>query len=145
MEARKAVLASMRGTPIKEEEIRKREEALALEAMERSLELERLETRERHVALAEDVIAAREAKAQEEVDRRVAKAPTDLEGRYDLKLKLVEAEATGRTAALKSRLTEVERREEATAAARAELLPLQQRVPVAKFVVRQNREEVLQR
>ena len=47
VEARQAALASMRGTPAEEEEILKREEALALEAMERNLELERLETRER--------------------------------------------------------------------------------------------------
>ena len=109
---------------------------MALEAVERSLELERLEMRERQVAQAEDDVGAREARAQEEVDRRVAEARADLEGRYDLKLKLVEAEAAGRTAALKSRLTEVERREEATAAAlvsvqaeldsaHAERLPLQ--------------------
>ena len=47
VEARQAALASMRGTPAEEEEILKREEALALEATERSLELERLEMRER--------------------------------------------------------------------------------------------------
>ena len=47
----------------------------------------------------------------------MAEAHTDLVGRYDLKLKLVEAEAAGRTAALKSRLTEAERHEEAAAAA----------------------------
>ena len=35
MEARRAALASLRGTPIEEEEIRKREEALVLEAVER--------------------------------------------------------------------------------------------------------------
>ena len=45
VDARKAALASMRGAPAEEEEIRKREEALALEAVERSLELEWLETR----------------------------------------------------------------------------------------------------
>ena len=65
----------------------------------------------------------------------MAKACMDLEGRYDLKLEFVEAEAAGRTAAVKSRLIEVERREEATSAAlvsaraelasaRAGLLPL---------------------
>ena len=73
---------------MEEEEVWKREEALALEAVERSLELEQLETRERQVAQAEDVIGAREAKVQEEVDRRVAEVRADLEGRYDLKLKL---------------------------------------------------------
>nr|XP_020165394.1 uncharacterized protein C6orf163-like [Aegilops tauschii subsp. strangulata] len=134
--AASAALASLRGTPAEEEEIRKREEALALEAVERSLELERLETRERQVALAEDAVGAREARAQEEVDCRVAEARADLEGRYNLKLEFIAAEAAGRTAALKSRMTEAERREEATAdalasaqaelaSARAELLPLQ--------------------
>nr|XP_020159880.1 hyaluronan-mediated motility receptor-like [Aegilops tauschii subsp. strangulata] len=146
----------MRGTPTEEEEILKREEALALEAMEHSLELERLETRERQVALAEDAVGAREARAQEDVDRRVAEARADILGRYDLKLKLVEAEAAGRTTALKSRLTEAERHEEAAAAtlvlahaelasARAKLLPLQQRVANAECIAQQNREEVLQR
>ena len=52
MEARQAALALMRGTPAEEEEILKREEALALEATERSLELEQLETREHQVAQA---------------------------------------------------------------------------------------------
>ena len=66
----------------------------------------------------------------------MAEACANLEGRYDLKLEFVEAEAAGRTAALKSRLLVVEWREEAAAAAlvsaqaelassRAELLPLQ--------------------
>ena len=70
-------------------------------------------------------------------------------------MKLVEAGAAGRTAALKSRFTEVERCEEAAAAALvsvqaelasacAELIPLQQRVADAEFVARQNKEEVLQ-
>ena len=71
-------------------------------------------------------------------------------------MKLVQAEAAGRTAALKSRFIEVERREEAAtaalvsaqaglASARTELLPLQQRVADAESVARQNMEEVLQR
>nr|XP_020182389.1 tol-Pal system protein TolA-like [Aegilops tauschii subsp. strangulata] len=142
--------------PAKEEEIRGREEALALEAVERSLELERLETREHQVAQAEDAVGAREAKAQEEVDRRVAEVRANLEGRHDLKLKLAETEAVGRAAALRPRLAEVERREEATAAAlvtaqeelasaHAELLTLQKRVADAESVARQSREEVLQR
>ena len=76
----------------------------------------------------------------------MAEAHANLASRYDLKLKLVAAEAVGRTAALKSRLTEAERREEATAAAmasaraelafaHAELLPLQQRVANAESIV----------
>ena len=116
-----------------------------LEAAERSLELERLETRERQVAEVEDVVGAREARVQEEVDRCVAKARADLVSRYDLKLKQVEATVAGRTAALRSRLTKVERRAAAAtaalvlaqaelASARAELLPLQQRVADAESI-----------
>ena len=50
VEARQAALVALRGTPAEEDEVRKREEALALEAVECSLELEQLETRERQVA-----------------------------------------------------------------------------------------------
>ena len=117
MEARGTALASMKGAPSDEEEILKREEALLLEATERSLELERLETRERQVDQAEGVVGAREAKAQEEVDRRVASARTALVGMYDLKLALVEAEVVGRTTALKSALAEAEQCERASSAA----------------------------
>nr|XP_020174170.1 vicilin-like seed storage protein At2g18540 [Aegilops tauschii subsp. strangulata] len=151
-EKRAAGLALLRGTPAEEEEIRRREEALALEAVEHSLELQRLETRERQVAQAEDVVGAREAKAQEEVDRRVAEVCAGLEGRHDLELQLAETEAAGRATALRPRLAEVERREEATAAAlvmaqaelaftRAEMLSLQKRVADAEAIARQNREE----
>ena len=156
MEACKAALVSMKGTPVKEEVILRREEALALEATECSLELERLETRERQVAQAEDVVGAREAKAQEEVDRQAAKARVDLVGRYDLKLKLVEAEAVGRTKALRSGLDEAERHEKAVvaalslvqaelASARAELASLKQRVAGAKSSAQRGREEALRR
>ena len=117
VEARRVALVSMKGTPSDEEESSRREEALLLEATERSLELERLETRERQVAQAEDVVGAREARAREEVDRRVAEPRADLAGRHDLKLKLMEAEAVGRTAALMSGLAEAEQRQKATAAA----------------------------
>ena len=48
---------------------------LTLEAAERNLDLERLETRERQVTHAEDDVGAREARIQEEVDRRVAEVP----------------------------------------------------------------------
>ena len=92
---------------------------LALEAVERSLELEQLEKRERQVAQAEDDVGAREVRAQEEVDCRVAEVCVDLESRHNLKLKLMEAGSAGRTATLKSRLVEVERREEATASSLA--------------------------
>ena len=108
VEANRAALASMKGAPSDEEENLRREEALLLEATERSLELKRLETRVHQVAQVEDVVGAREAKAQEEVDRRVAEARAVLFGKYDLKLALVEAEVVGRTTALKSALAEAE-------------------------------------
>ena len=63
VEPRKAALASMKGTPVAEEEVLRHEEALTLEATERNLELERLETRERQIAQAEDAVGAREAMA----------------------------------------------------------------------------------
>nr|XP_020167012.1 tol-Pal system protein TolA-like [Aegilops tauschii subsp. strangulata] len=143
VEACRAALASMKGAPSEEEEILKCEEALMLEALERSLELERLETRERQVAQAEDAASAREARIQEEVDCRVAVARADLANRHELKLKLLEAKAKGRTTALRSRLNEAEQREKAAAAAlisvqaelasaRSELLPLQRRVADAE-------------
>ena len=135
VEARRAALASLRGTPADEEELRKHEEALALEAVDRSLELERLERREHQVTQAEDAIGDSEAGVTEEINRRVAEVRADLEGRYDLKLKLAGVEDAGRAAALRPRLDEAERRAEATAAAlvtaladlasaRAELLSL---------------------
>ena len=58
--------------PSKEEKVRKREEALALEAVECSLELKKLETRERQVGQAEDAVEACEAGFEEEINRRVA-------------------------------------------------------------------------
>ena len=86
----------------------------------------------------------------------MAEVRADLEGRYNLKLKLAGAEDAGRAAALRPRLDEAERRAEATAAAlvtvqedlasaRAELLSLRRRVDDAEAVARQNMEEVLQR
>ena len=103
--------------PVEEEELRRREETLTLEAAERKLDLERLETRERQVTQAEDEVGAHEARIQEEVDHRIAEARADLERMYDQRLELIEAEATGRTAALRSKLTEVTQRAEATTAA----------------------------
>ena len=124
--------------------------------MERSRELEQLETREHQVVQAEDAVGAREDGVEEEVNRRVAGVCADLEGRYDLKLKLAGVEDEGRAAALRPRLNEAERRAEATAAAlvtaqadlasaRAELRSLRRRVDDAEAVARQNTEEVLQR
>ena len=107
----------LKGAPAEEEVLRRREEALTLEADERNLDLERLETRERQVTQAEDDVGAREARIQEEIDHRVAEARAGLEREYGERLELVKAEAAGRTAALKTRLTEVTRQAEATAAA----------------------------
>nr|XP_020187187.1 tropomyosin-like [Aegilops tauschii subsp. strangulata] len=156
VEARRDALASMKGSPSQEEEVLKREEALMLEAAEHSVELERLETRERQVAQADDAVSAREAGIQEEVGRRVAKARADHDNTHDLKLKMVEAGAEGRTNTLRSRLDEVERREKAAAAAlisvqadlaaaHADLLSLQQQVGTATSLVQQSREEACRR
>ena len=108
---------------------------MALEAVERSLKLEQLEMRERQVAQAKDAIGDREARVEEEINRRVAEVSTNLEGWYDLKLKLAGQEGAGRAAALRPRLDKAERHAEAIAAAlvkahadlasaRAELLSL---------------------
>ena len=72
----------MEGSPVDRAELLKRKEALMLKAAERNLDLERLETRECMVAWAEDDVAAREARAQEEVDRRVAEARSAFEREY---------------------------------------------------------------
>ena len=72
MELRLAALASLKGAPAKEEELRRREEVLTLEAAERNLDLEWLEMGERQVTQAEDDVGAREARIQEEIDRRAA-------------------------------------------------------------------------
>ena len=54
-------LASMKGASVDGAELQRREDALTMVATERTLDLERLETRERLVAQAEDDVAAREA------------------------------------------------------------------------------------
>lgn len=156
VELRQAALASLKGTPVEEEELRRREEVLTLEAAERNLDLERLETRERQVIQAEDDVGAREARIQQEVHRRMVQVRADLVREYDQRVELIEAEAAGRTAALRSKLTEAAQRTEATAAAlvsaqtelassRAEMLLLQRQVDDAESVARQNKEEILQR
>ena len=62
MELRRAALASLKGAPAEEEELRRREEALTLEAAERNLDLEQLETRECRVTQDEDDVDAQEAR-----------------------------------------------------------------------------------
>nr|XP_020201267.1 plectin-like [Aegilops tauschii subsp. strangulata] len=152
IEVPRAVFASMRGAPSEEKEAQKCAEALVLESLEHSLELERLEVRERQVAMAEDAFTAREAKIQEEVDRRVAKARTDLDDEHRLKLELVEAEVKGRTTALKTKLNEAEQRERAAkasqasaqenlASTRADLLSLQQQINDAASLTKKNADE----
>ena len=88
-----------------------------MEATKRNLDLERLETRERQVTQAEDSVDAREARIQEEIDRCVAYPRAGLERRYEERLGLIKAETTGRTAALRTRLTEATQRAEAIAVA----------------------------
>ena len=120
------------------------------------MELERLETRERLVAQAEDDAAAREARASEEVDRRAAAARSNLEREFEERLELIKVEAEGRTAALKAKLDEVTRRADAAGAAlgaakaelassRAEVLLLHQRVDAAEAVAQRNKDEIRQR
>ena len=54
--------------------------------------------------MAEDVIAAREAQVQVEVEKKVAKARAGLDGRHRLDLELLKAELEGRTSILKNEL-----------------------------------------
>ena len=117
MELRQVALESMEGAPVDRAELLKHKEALTLEAAERNLDLERLEMRERLVAQVEDGVAAREARAQEEVDRHVAEARSVLERKYETRLMLIEAEAEGGTAAIKAKLVEETRRADSSAAA----------------------------
>ena len=58
------------------------------------------------VTQAEDDVAAQEARALEEVGWRVAMAHLNLEHEFDEKLGLIQAEAEGRTAALRAKLEE---------------------------------------
>ena len=83
-------------------------------------------------------------------------ARTGLVREYRERLELIEAEAAGRTAALRPKLTKATQRTEATTAAlisvqtelassRTELLLLQWRVNDAESIAWQNREEIRQR
>ena len=117
MELREAALASMKVASGDSAELQKCEEALTLEAAERTRKYERLETRERLVMQAEDDVAAQEACVLEEVGRRVAMAHLNLEHKFEEKLGLIRAEAEGRTAALRAKLEEAVRRADASRAA----------------------------
>ena len=79
-----------------------------LEVLERSLDLEQLEVRERQVPTPEDPVAAREARIQQEVNQRVAKVRAALADEHRLKLELLEAELKGRTTALRTKLDTTE-------------------------------------
>src|SRR4051812_36583157 len=136
--------------------LQRREEALTLEAAERTREYERLETRERLVTQAEDEVAAREARVLKEVGRRVATARQGLEREFERKLESIRVEAEGRTTALRAQRDEAMRRADASRAAleaaqkessalQAEVLRLRQRVEEAEAVERQNANEIRQR
>ena len=119
---------------------------LALEVLEHSLELERLEVRECQAAAAEDVVATREARIQQEVDQKVVKIRVALldEHRRELELhetcfELQQVELEGTTTALSTKLAAAEHRERAAkeaqasaqadlASAQADLSSLQQQV-----------------
>ncbi|XP_044456172.1 translation initiation factor IF-2 [Triticum aestivum] len=156
VELHQAALESMEGAPVDRAKLLKHEEALTLEAAERNLDLKRLETRERLVSRAEDDVAVREARAQEEVNRRVAEARSAFEHEYETRLGLIKAEAEGRTAALRAKLAEVRRRAESSTAAlsaaqaelsssRAEQLLLRQRVDDAEAIAQRNEDEIHRR
>ena len=117
MELREAALASMKVASGDPAELQKREEALMLEAAERTREYECLETREHLVTQAEDDVAAWEACVLEEVGRRVAMARLNLEREFEERLGLIRTEAEGRTAALRAKLEEATRRVDALRAA----------------------------
>ena len=136
VELRQAALVSLKEASVDQAELLKRKEALALEAAERNLDLERLETRARQVTQVEDDVGTREVRALEEVDHRMAEVHADLVHESNQRLELIKAEAAGRTAALRSKLAEAGQHAEAALAAlvlaqtvlastRAELLLLQ--------------------
>src|SRR4051812_6305809 len=155
-ELREAALASMEVGSGDPAELRKREEALVLEAAERARELEQLETRERLVTQAENDVAARETRVLEEVCRRVATTRQGLEREFEGKLGMIRVEAEGRTAALRAQRDEATRRADASraaleaaqkelAASQAEVLRLCQRMEEAVAIKRQNANEIRQR
>ena len=145
MELREAALASMKVAYGNSAELQKCEEALTLEAAERTRKYERQETRERLVMQAEDDVAAREACVLEEVGRRVAMARLSLEHEFEERLELIRAEAEGSTATLRAKLEEATRRADAfraeLASALADLLSLQQQIDDVASLAKQNREE----
>ena len=109
---RAALVAPAGGTLTDVAGARAHEEALALEALEHSLERERLEVMERQVVVPEDALASREAGIQREVDQTVAGIRETLVEEYRQKLELQEArfkqlrdELQGKADALEEKLT----------------------------------------
>ena len=73
VQARRAALGALvGGAPTNEMGLGAREDARALEALEHSLEHERLEVMERQVIVVEDALAAREVTVRGEADEMVA-------------------------------------------------------------------------
>ncbi|KAE8807966.1 hypothetical protein D1007_15646 [Hordeum vulgare] len=85
-------------------------DSLVLEEVEQSLEQERLEVREFQVSLAEESLASREAKFQEEVDSRVAEVQRSLLLDYRAKLGLQESRFRGRRGHVKSEVDALRKR-----------------------------------
>lgn len=120
VKGRRALLASSPGeVALAEAELLRRHDDLMLEVVEHSLALERLEVRERQAAVAEDAVAAREAQVLVEVEKRVAKARAEMDGRHRLDLELLKAELEGRTSILKTKLQAMEQCEGAARGALA--------------------------
>lgn len=122
VQARKAALAASVGGPSTgEARLRTLEDMLALEALEQSLERERLEVMERQVPAAEDALACREAEIQGAVDERVVGVHKALTKDYCRRLKLQESRfymrrdgLKGEADGLKKKLAAAERCEKAT-------------------------------
>ena len=156
MELREAALASMKVASGDPAELQKREEALTLEAAERTCKHEHLETTEHWVTRAEDDVVAREARVAEEVGCRVAMARLSLERKLKGRLELVRTEAEGRTNALRAKLEEATKQADVlrvaleaaqgeSATSHAEVLLLRQQLVEAEAVARPNADEMRQR
>lgn len=107
-----ALAAPTTGPPMSEARPYTPDDTLALEAVELSMERERLEVMEHQVATAEDALASRVARVQREVDQKVAGIRETLVEEYRQKLELQEArfkqlrdELQGKADALEEKLT----------------------------------------
>jgi hypothetical protein len=101
--------------------------------------------RERQVAADEDAVAAQEARIQQEVDQRVGRAREALARESRQKLKELQVEAEGRTAALRKEVAALGQQEidarEARDSAQAELSLLQKQIADAESLVSKATEE----